>query len=57
MVGNLCTKLFAVFGESEIDFGDSADVDLSCITLEDSGDVGVASTETTNQNVETIDGM
>lgn len=49
--------LSADFGESEIDFGGSNGVDISCITLEDSGDVGVTSEETTNQNVEPMDGM
>ncbi|XP_064397823.1 CDK5 regulatory subunit-associated protein 3-like [Halichondria panicea] len=43
------------FGEPEIDFGDSNEVDITCITLEDSGDVARALEEATNQNAEPMD--
>ncbi len=45
------------FGEPEIDFGDSNEVDITCITLEDSGDVARALEEATNQNAEPMDGV
>ncbi len=45
------------FGEPEIDFGDSNEVDITCITLEDSGDVGRALEETANQIAESVDGV